>query len=107
MNLHLKKIYSSGSSAGKESAYNAGDPSWILGLGISPGEGIGYPLQYSCLENSMDRRTRQVTVHGVAKSWAYLIVELVKNPPAMWDTWVRSLSWGDPLEKGKTTHCSI
>ena len=47
MNLHLKK-YSSGSSAVKESTYNAGDPSWILGLGTSRGEGIGYPLQYSC-----------------------------------------------------------
>ena len=44
MNLHLKK-YSSGSSAVKESTYNAGDPSWILGLGTSRGEGIGYPLQ--------------------------------------------------------------
>ena len=68
MNLHLKKIYSSGSSAGKESAYNAGDPSWILGLGRSPGEGIGYPLQYSCLENSMDREAYWAIVHGVEES---------------------------------------
>jgi len=52
-----------GSSAGKESACNAGDLGLILGLGRSPGEGKGYPLQYSGLENSMDR-----IVHGVAKS---------------------------------------
>ena len=50
-------------SAGKESAYNAGDPRLIPGPGRSPGEGIGYPLQYSGLENSMD-----YTVHGVTKS---------------------------------------
>ena len=46
-----------GSSAGKESAYNAGDPSSIPGLGRSPGEGIGYPLQYSCLENPHGQRS--------------------------------------------------
>ena len=51
------------SSVGKESAYNAGDPGLILGSGRSTGEGIGYPLQYSSLENSMD-----YIVHGVAKS---------------------------------------
>ena len=68
------------SSVGKESACNAGDPGLIPGWGRSPGEKIGYPLQYS---------------------WASLMVQLVKNPPAMWDTWVRSLGWGDPLEKGK------
>jgi len=51
------------SSAGKESAYNAGDPGLISGSGRSPGEGIGYPLQFSGLENSMD-----CIVHGVAKS---------------------------------------
>ena len=51
-------------SAGKESACNAGDVGSILGLGISPGEGKVYPLQYSGLENSMD-----YTVHGVTKSW--------------------------------------
>ena len=44
-----------GSSAGKESACSAGDPSLIPGSGRSPGEGIGYPFQYSCLENNMDR----------------------------------------------------
>ena len=75
-----------GNSVGKESACNAGDPSSISGLGRSAGEGIGYPLQYS---------------------WASLVAQLVKNPPAMWETWVRSLGWEDPLEKGKATHSSI
>ena len=74
------------SSVGKESACNAEDPSSILGLGRSAGEGIGYPLQ---------------------QSWASLVAQLVKNPPAMWETWVRSLGWEDPLEKGKATHYSI
>ena len=68
-----------GTSAGKESTCNAGDPSSILGLGRSPGEGIGYPLQYS---------------------WASLVAQLVKYPPAMWVTWVQTLGWEDPLEKG-------
>ena len=74
------------SSVGKESACNAGDPGLIPGLGRSAGEGIGYPLQYS---------------------WASLVAQLVKNLPAMWETWVRSLGWEDPLEKGKATHSSI
>ena len=74
------------SSAGKESACNAGDSSSSLGLGSSPGEGIGYLLQYS---------------------WASLVAQLVKNLPAMWETWVLSLGWEDPLEKGKATHSSI
>ena len=52
-------------SAGKESACNVGDLGSIPGLGRSPGEGKGYPLQYSGLENSMD-----YIVHGVAKTWA-------------------------------------
>ena len=39
--------------------------------------------------------------------WASLVVQLVKNPPGMWDTWVQSLGWEDPMEKGKTTHSSI
>ena len=55
------------SSAGKESACNAGDPGLIPGSGRSAGEGIGYPFQYS---------------------WASLVVQLVENPPAMWETWV-------------------
>ena len=74
------------SSVGKESACNAGDPSSIPGLGRSTGKGIGYPLQYS---------------------WASLVAQLVKNPPAMWETWVQSLGWEEPLEKGKATHSSI
>ena len=55
------------SSVGKESAYNAGDLDSIPGLGRSPGEGHGNPLQYSRLENPMDRRAWQATVHGVAR----------------------------------------
>ena len=74
------------SSAGKESACNAGDPSLIPGSGRSTGEGIGYPLQYS---------------------WVPLMAQLVKNPPAMWETWVQSLGWEDPLEKGMAAHSSI
>ena len=65
---------------------NAGDPVWIPGTGKSAEEGMGSPLQYS---------------------WASLVVQLVKNPPAMWETWVQSLGWEDPLEKGKATHSSI
>ena len=57
-----------GGSDGKESACNAGDQDSILGSGRSPGEGNGYPLQYSCLEKSMDRGAWQATVHGVAES---------------------------------------
>ena len=71
---------------GKESACNAGDPSLIPGSGRSPGEGIGYPLQYS---------------------WASLVAQTLKNLPAMWETWVRSLSWKDPLEEGIAAHSSI
>ena len=74
------------SSIGKESTCNAGDPGFIHGSGRSTGEGIAYPLQYS---------------------WATLVAQLVKNPPAMQETWVRSLGWKDPLEKGKATHSNI
>ena len=56
-----------GGSAGKESACNEGDLGSVTGLGRSPGEGKGYPLQYSGLENSMD-----YIVHGLAKSWQWL-----------------------------------
>ena len=55
------------SSVGKESACNAGDPDSIPGSGRSPGEGKGYPLQYSGLKNSMD-----CIIHGVTKSWTRL-----------------------------------
>ena len=54
------------SSVGKESACNTGDPSSILGSGRSTGEGIGCPVQYSCLENPMDGEAWLATVHGVA-----------------------------------------
>ena len=54
--------------------------------GRSPGKGIGYPFQYS---------------------WASLVVQMVKNPPAVWETWVRSLGWEDPPEEGMATHSSI
>ena len=55
-------------------------------LGRSAGEGVGYPLQYS---------------------WASLVSQLVKNPPAVQETWIRSLGWEDPVEKGKATHSNI
>ena len=71
-----------GSSAGKESTCNAGDPSLIPGSGSSPGEGIGYLLQYS---------------------WVSLVAQMVKNSPAMWEIWVQSLGWEDPLEEGMAT----
>ena len=74
------------STVGKESACNAIDPGSICGLGRSTGEGIGYPLQYS---------------------WASLVAQLAKNRPAMQETWVQSLGWEDPLEKGKATHSRI
>ena len=57
-----------GGSDGKESACNAGDPGLIPGLGRFPGERNGYPIQYSCLENPMDRGAWQITAHAVAKS---------------------------------------
>ena len=57
-----------GGSDGKESACNVGDSGLIPGSGRSPGEGNGNPLQYSCLENPMDRGARRATVYGVAKS---------------------------------------
>ena len=61
-----------GSSDGKESACSAGELSSIPGSGRSPGEGNGNPLQYSCLENPMDRGIWWVTVHGVPESWTWL-----------------------------------
>ena len=64
-----------GSSAGKESACNVGDPSSIPGLGRSPGEGKGHPLQYSDLENSMD-----CIVHGVTKSRTQLSDQVNNHP---------------------------
>ena len=75
-----------GSSHGKKSTCNVGDPGSIPGSERSPGEGIGYPLQFS---------------------WASLVAQLVKNLPAVWETWVQSLGWEDSLEKGKATYSSI
>ena len=65
-------LYFPGGSNGKASVYIAGDPGSIPGLGRSLGEGNGNPLQYYCLENSMDRGAWQATVHGVSKSWTQL-----------------------------------
>ena len=75
-----------GGSAGTESTCNAGDPGSISGLGRSLGEGIGYALQYS---------------------WVSPVAEMVKSLTAIQETWVRSLGWEDPLEKGMATHSSI
>ena len=61
-----------GSSAGKESSHNAGDLNLIPGSRRSPGEGNGYPLQYSCLENSMDRGAWQTSAHAGTKSLTQL-----------------------------------
>ena len=72
--------------SGKESACNTGNPGSIPGSGRSPEEGIGYPLWYS---------------------WASLVAQMVKNPPAMQETWVRSLGWEDPLEEGMSTQFII
>ena len=61
-----------GGSDGKESAYNAGDRGSILGWGRSPGEGNGYPLQYSCLENPIDTEAWWAIVYAVAKNRTWL-----------------------------------
>ena len=72
--------------ADKKSTCSAGDPSFIPGLGRSPGEGKGYSLQYS---------------------WAFLVAQMVKGPSAMQETWVQSLGQEDPLEESVATHSSI
>ena len=74
-----------GSPAGKESACNAGDHDSIPGSGRSPGEGIATHSSF----------------------WTSLVAQMVKNSPAMWETWVGSLGWKDPLEEGMATHSSI
>ena len=86
MHITLYKMGFPAGSAGKDSACRAGDPGSIPGSGRSPGEGIRYPLQYS---------------------WASLMAQMVKNPPVVWETWVQSLGWEDPLEEGMATHSSI
>ena len=63
-----------------------GDLGLIPESGRSPGEGNGYPLQYS---------------------WAYLVAQMAKNLPAMWETWVQPLGWKDPLEERMATHSNI
>ena len=74
------------SSAGKESICNAGNPGSIPGLGRSPGEGIGCPLQYS---------------------WASLVAQYIGNLPGMQETWAQSLGWEDTLEEGIATPSNI
>ena len=64
-----------GGSVGKKSACNAGDLGSVPGSGRSPGEGNGYPLQYSCLENPMNREAWRATVHGVAKIFLKFALE--------------------------------
>ena len=75
-----------GSPAGTESTCNAGDPGSIPGFLRSPGEGIGYPPQYS---------------------WASVVAQMVKNTPVMLETWVQSLGWEDPLDGGMAIHSNI
>ena len=70
-------------SIGKESAYNAGDLDSILGSGRSPGEGNGNLLQYSCLENPMDRVASQATVHGVSRVGHDLATKPPPPPPQL------------------------
>ena len=71
MTLYNMKGFPGGSDS-KAPVCSAGDPDSFPGLGRSPGEGNGSPLQYSCLENPMDRGAWWATVHGVAKSWTQL-----------------------------------
>ena len=83
---HRVRMRFPSSSGNKEFTCNAGDPDSISGSGRSPKEGIGYPLQYS---------------------WASLVAQMVKNPPAVQETWVQFLDWEDPLEEGMATDSSI
>ena len=85
LDIHRSKMDFPDSSFG-ESTCIAGDPHWIPRSGRSAGEKIGYSLQVS---------------------QASMVVQLVEKLPAMWETWVRSLCWEDPLEKGKATHFCI
>ena len=86
LKLHFYNLIIISCSVGKESTCNAGGSDSIPGWGKSAGERIGYPLQ---------------------NSWASLVAQLIKNQPAMQETWVRSLDSRDPLEKGKAAHSSI
>ena len=148
------------SSNGKELAYDAGDQGSIPGLGSSSGEGNGNPLQYSCLENPIDRepggpqsvgsqrvkhdwatnththlKDRKTLIWEdictpmftgalptIAKTWKQpkcprmdgwmicyvcVVAQTVKNLPAMWESWVWSLGWEDPLQDSMGIHSSI
>ena len=111
-----------GGSEGKAFACNVGDPGSIPGSGRSSGEGNGNSLQYSCLENPVDRGAWWATVHGVAKSRTRLsnftltfVLDfpdgsVIKNLPAKQEsqeTQVQSLGQEDPLEEGMVTHSSL
>ena len=97
---------------------NAGDLGSIPGSGSSPGEGNDNPLQYSCLENPVDRGGWWAAVHGVAQSRtrltrlsssssrASLVAQWKRTHLPMQETWVRSLGQEDPLENEMTTHSS-
>ena len=84
--MYMPPLAFPGGSTGKESICNEGDLGSIPGSGRSLRDGNGYPLQYSR---------------------APLVAQTVKNLPAMRETWVRSLGWEEPLEKGTATHSSI
>ena len=75
-----------GNSGGKESACNAGDSGSLPGSGRPAGKGIGYPLQYS---------------------WSSFVAHLVKNLPAMQETWIQHLGWEDSLKEGMATQSNI
>ena len=98
----------------------------IPGLGRSAGEGTGYPLQYSwaalvaqLVKNppavqetpvqfpGSGRSPREGIGYPLQYSWPSLVAQLVKNLPATWETWILSLGWEDPLEKGMATHFGI
>ena len=122
-----------GSSVGEDTVCNAGDPGSIPGSGRSSGEGNDNPLQYSCLENPwteepgrlQSMRSQELDMTGLvglnhqkmqseaimpwptSLMWAFLVVQIVKSLPAMWETWIWSLGWEDPPEEGMATHSSI
>ena len=91
-----------GGSGGKESVCNAGD------LGSVAGQGDPQEKGMAAHSNILAWRILWTEEPGGLQSWASLVAQLVKNPPAVWETWVRSLGGGeDPLEKGQAHHCSI
>ena len=92
-------------SAGKESTCNVGELGYIPGLGRSPREGKGYPLQNSGLKNSMACASGLPLKKEL--NWASLVAQPVKRLPAMWGTWVQSLGPKNPLEMEMAIHSSI